>query len=89
MDFMFPVTSFRILFSNVSCRNILYFVCIVSLCSVTHGSDNSEPLSEEFLLKTAKVIEAGPNVLRRVHSSTSIGLPEGNYKTLCCLCLLF
>lgn len=77
---MFPVSSFRILFSNVPCRNFLYFVCIVSLCCVTHASDNAEQLSEEFLLKSAKVIEAVPNVLRRAHSSTSIGLPEGKYE---------
>lgn len=81
---MFPISSFRILFSNVPCRNFLYFVCVVSLCcGVTHASNNAEQLSEEFLLKSAKVIEAVPNVLRRAHSSTSIGLPEGKYDFYC------
>lgn len=61
-----------ILLLNVRCRSILCVFFVLSLWSAICTSETTPPMSDEFHLKNAKVIEAVPNVLRRVHSSTSI-----------------
>ncbi|XP_035222166.1 stromal interaction molecule homolog isoform X2 [Stegodyphus dumicola] len=81
MDFMFIFCIPWIVLSSVRCQNSLKYLyvifCVVLFSvSVIRASNENEVLAEEFILKSHKVIEAVPNVLRRVHSSTSSGLPE-------------
>lgn len=75
MNFKFVFFIPWILFLNVRrCWSILCVLFVLSLWSTICASETTEPMSDEFLLKNAKVIEAVPHVLRRVHSSI---VPEG------------
>lgn len=76
MDFVFVFCIPWIVVSNARCRNLLKLSCAVSyvfLFSCTWVLANDESVDKEFLIKSSKVIEAYPHILRRSAS----GLPDG------------
>ncbi|GFY68810.1 hypothetical protein TNIN_194291 [Trichonephila inaurata madagascariensis] len=80
MDFVFVFCIPWILLSSARCWNIFKYTCMIICvvlftCSVVASSEDPEAQKEEFVIKSTKVIEAVPNVLRRVQSTTS-ALPE-------------
>lgn len=81
MDFMFVFCIPWIVLSSVIRRdyfkNCSVFVCVVLFAWSAIASDETEAHKEEYLIKSHKVIEAVPNILRRVQSSTSSWLSDG------------
>ncbi|KAF8782445.1 Stromal interaction molecule like protein [Argiope bruennichi] len=81
MDFVFIFCIPWILLSSIGCRNFLkhfylLFCVVLFTCSIISvSSEDSEVSKEEFLIKSSKVIEAVPNVLRR-GLSTATALPD-------------
>ncbi|GFU60053.1 hypothetical protein NPIL_698271 [Nephila pilipes] len=93
MDFVFVFCIPWILLSSARCRNIFKYTCMVICvvlftCSIAASSEDPEAQKEEFLIKSTKVIEAVPNVLRRAQSITTT-LPEDIMFTSAEIFLLF